>query len=92
MPKRIEIEHEQQIADGAERQGAEDRANGAAAAANQRDAAQHDRRDRKQRIGVAARVGRVARIGEKSEEQSTDPRQQPRQGVSGELGAADRNA
>jgi hypothetical protein len=30
LPQRIEIEHEQQVADGAEREGAEDRADGAA--------------------------------------------------------------
>src|SRR4051794_34516101 len=41
LPERVEVEDEEEVADGAEHQRAEDRADGAAGAAEQRDAAQH---------------------------------------------------
>src|ERR1700736_3555088 len=41
LPQRIEIEDEQEVADGSEHQGAEDRANRAARSPEQRDAAEH---------------------------------------------------
>ena len=52
LPERIEIEHEQQIADGTEDQRTEDRADGAAAATKQGDATQHHRGNGVQRVGV----------------------------------------
>ena len=55
LPERVEVEDEEQVADGAEGQRAEDRADGAAAAAGERDAAEDDRGDRVERVGVAAR-------------------------------------
>jgi hypothetical protein len=42
LPQRLHVEHEQQVADRAEHQRAEDRADRAARAAEQRDAAEDD--------------------------------------------------
>src|SRR5439155_18911779 len=46
LPQRFDVEHEEQIADRAEHQRAEDRANRAARTAEQRHAAQHHRGNR----------------------------------------------
>ena len=54
LPQRVEVEDEEQVADGAEGERAEDRADGAAPAAEQRHAAEHHRGDREERVGVAA--------------------------------------
>src|SRR5690349_15600006 len=61
LPQRIEIEHEQQVADGEEGQRAEDRAYRAAAPAEQRHAAQHHRRDGVERIAARRRLVCLAR-------------------------------
>src|SRR5450432_1856582 len=52
LPQRFDVEHEQQVADGAEHQRAKDRTDRAARTAEQRHSAQHDRSDRIQRVGT----------------------------------------
>src|SRR5688572_21438436 len=72
LPQRIEIEHEQQVADGAVDERAKDRTDRAAAPAEQRHAAEHDGGDRVQRVGVGVGRGRFAGIGHESDEQPAD--------------------
>ena len=74
LPERVEVEDEEQVADGAEGERAENRADGAAGPAEERNAAEHDRGDREERIGVAARIGRLAGIGEEGEVEPADRR------------------
>src|SRR5690349_5176129 len=76
LPQRIEIEHEQEIADRAEDKGAEDRANRAAPTAIERDAAQHHGGDRGQ--GVSGRVVErsLAGIGDEGDEEPADRAEQ----------------
>ena len=92
LPQRLDVEHEQQVADRAEHQRAEDRADRAARAAEQRHAAQHHGGDRIQRVGAAVGGRRLARIGDEREEEPGDRREQARQRVRDELGATDRHA
>src|SRR5688572_25707284 len=79
LPQRVEIEHEQQIADGAVDERAKDRADRAAPPAEQRHAAEHDGGDRVQRVGVG--VGRrcLAGIGHERNEEAADRRKQARE-------------
>src|SRR5688500_18239411 len=89
LPQRIEIEHEQQVADGAVDERAEDRTDRAAAPAEQRHAAEHDGGDRDQRVGVGVGTGRFAGIAHERDEQPADCREQAGERVGGELGALD---
>src|SRR5437016_14233969 len=68
LPERVQIEDEEQIADGAEHEGAEDGADRAAGAAVQRGAAYDHGRDRAQRIAAAQEGICLARIGEAGEQ------------------------
>ena len=61
LPERLDVEDEQQIADRAERERAENRADRAARTAEQRDAAEHDRRDGIERVGSSVRRRGFAR-------------------------------
>ena len=58
--------------DRAQDEGAEDRADGAAGAAEQRGAADHHGGDRVQRVGAADRGARLAGIGDEGQQQAGD--------------------
>src|SRR6185436_20597078 len=61
LPQRLDVENEEEVADRAEHERAEDGADGAARAAEERNAAEHDGGNRIQRIRAAVGGGRLAR-------------------------------
>ena len=65
LQHRVDVEHDEKVADGAHDEGAEDRADGAARAAEQRRAADHHRGDRVERVVAAKRRLGRAGIGER---------------------------
>ncbi len=58
---------------------------GAALAARKGYAAKHDRGDREERVGVAARKGRFAGVGEEGEKQTADRGKKAGQRIGSEL-------
>src|SRR5882724_1460445 len=70
LPERRQVEDEEQILDAPQYEGAEDRADDTAAAAEQRGAADHHRGDRVERIGAAGRCAGLAGEGDEGEQQA----------------------
>src|SRR6478672_7362282 len=70
LPQRVEVEDEEKIANGAKHQRPEDCADGRSRSAEKRDAAQHNRSNRIERVGAAIRRRGLAGIGDQSEEQT----------------------
>ena len=92
LHERLDVEHEQQVADRPQREGTEDRADRAADPAHQRCPADHDRGDRAQGVGPAAGGAGVARERHGGQEQAGNRGEQPAQHVRGQPRAPDRDA
>src|SRR5215469_16871477 len=72
LPERRQVEDEEQVLDGAQHEGAEDRADRRAGAAIERSAADDDRGDRVQRVGAAGGRARLAGEGDEGQENAGD--------------------
>jgi hypothetical protein len=92
LQDRVDVEDDQEIADGAHDEGAEDRADGTARSAEQRGATDDHGSDGIERIIGAERRFRRARVGDEGQQQAGNRREQAGEREGKDFRAGDPNS